>query len=86
MKLALICAEKLPAPAVRGGAIQIMIDGISPFLSFGHELTVFSITDPLFPARKNAIISHRFSQVANHLERIYPKACHPAGNPVRMDL
>ncbi|WP_239984841.1 glycosyltransferase family 4 protein [Sporolactobacillus pectinivorans] len=52
MKLALICTEKLPAPAVRGGAIQIMIDGISPFLSFGHELTVFSITDLSLPRQE----------------------------------
>lgn len=30
MNIAYVCTEKLPAPAVRGGAIQVMIDGIAP--------------------------------------------------------
>lgn len=46
MNIAFICTEKLPAPAIKGGAIQMMIDGVSPFLSEKHDLTVFSITDP----------------------------------------
>jgi glycosyltransferase involved in cell wall biosynthesis len=46
MKIAYICTEKLPSPAVKGGAIQLMIDGVAPFLSQNHELTIFSITDP----------------------------------------
>lgn len=46
MKLAFICTEKLPSPAIRGGAIQIMIDGITPFLRKNHDITIFSITDP----------------------------------------
>jgi glycosyltransferase involved in cell wall biosynthesis len=49
MKIAYICTEKLPAPAVKGGAIQMMIDGISPYLSEKHEMTIFSITDPALP-------------------------------------
>ncbi|WP_409302386.1 glycosyltransferase family 4 protein [Peribacillus sp. SCS-155] len=52
MKIALICTEKLPSPAVRGGAIQIMIDGILPFLIQHHDVTVFSITDPNLPDRE----------------------------------
>lgn len=30
MKIAYICTEKLPSPAIKGGAIQMMIDGVSP--------------------------------------------------------
>ncbi|TGA98091.1 glycosyltransferase family 1 protein [Sporolactobacillus shoreae] len=49
MKLAFVCTEKLPSPAIRGGAIQIMIDGISPYLSSNNDLSIFSITDPQLP-------------------------------------
>ncbi|RYM05629.1 glycosyltransferase family 1 protein [Sporolactobacillus sp. THM7-7] len=52
MKLAFICTEKLPSPAVRGGAIQILIDGVAPLLTEKHELTIFSITDPTLPDRE----------------------------------
>ncbi|HEY8343232.1 MAG TPA: glycosyltransferase family 4 protein, partial [Calditerricola sp.] len=52
MKLALICSEKLPSPAIRGGAIQTMIDGVVPFLRRRHEVTIFSITDPDLPERE----------------------------------
>jgi glycosyltransferase involved in cell wall biosynthesis len=53
MKIALICTEKLPSPAIRGGAIQIMIDGVSPLLSKEHDVTVYSITDPKLPRQEN---------------------------------
>lgn len=43
MKIALICTEKLPVPPVAGGAIQLYIDGIVPYLSQKHEITIFSI-------------------------------------------
>ena len=49
MRIAFICTEKLPSPAVKGGAIQLMIDGIAPFLAAKHDLTIFSITDPSLP-------------------------------------
>ncbi|RAK15356.1 glycosyltransferase involved in cell wall biosynthesis [Anoxybacillus vitaminiphilus] len=49
MKIAFICTEKLPSPAVKGGAIQLMIDGIAPFISQNHSLTIFSITDCSLP-------------------------------------
>ncbi len=42
----MICTESLPAPAINGGAIQIMIDGVSKFVAEAFQLTVFSITDP----------------------------------------
>lgn len=46
MKIAFICTEKLPVPAVSGGAIQQYIDGILPYLSQHHKITVFSIAHP----------------------------------------
>ncbi|AOL98940.1 Putative glycosyltransferase YtcC [Bacillus subtilis] len=52
MKLAFICTEKLPAPAVRGGAIQMMIDGVTPYFSSRYDLTIFSIEDPALPKEK----------------------------------
>lgn len=49
MKIAYICTEKLPSPAIKGGAIQMMIDGVSPYISQEYELTIFSISDPSLP-------------------------------------
>lgn len=46
MKIALICTEKLPVPAIAGGAIQQYIDGILPYLSSKHDITVFSVEHP----------------------------------------
>lgn len=42
LKIALICTEKMPVPAVLGGAIQTYIDGILPYLAKYHHITVFS--------------------------------------------
>lgn len=49
MNLAFVCTEKLPSPAIKGGAIQMMIDGVSPFLSENYNLTIFSVSDPSLP-------------------------------------
>ncbi|OPY56524.1 MAG: Spore coat protein SA [Pelotomaculum sp. PtaU1.Bin035] len=46
MKVALVCSEKLPVPPIRGGAIQLYIEGIVPYLKKRHQVTVFSINDP----------------------------------------
>jgi spore coat protein SA len=47
MKIAIISTEKLPVPAVRGGAIQIYIDSVASIIaSNGKNVTVISITDP----------------------------------------
>jgi len=43
MKLALICTEKLPVPPVAGGAVQLYIDGVLPYLAKKHDVTVFCI-------------------------------------------
>ncbi len=49
MRIAFICTEKLTVPPIRGGAIQILIDGIAPYISEKHELTIYCITDPELP-------------------------------------
>lgn len=46
MKIALICTEKLPVPPVAGGAIQLYIDGILPYISRKHKITVISLQHP----------------------------------------
>ncbi|MBE3576171.1 MAG: glycosyltransferase family 4 protein [Limnochordales bacterium] len=50
MRVALIATEKLPVPPVRGGAIQLYIDGILPYLTSHHDVTVFSVNDEQLPA------------------------------------
>jgi spore coat protein SA len=45
MKIALIATEKLPVPAIRGGAIQIYLEAIAPIIAQKHQVTVFSIQD-----------------------------------------
>lgn len=52
MKVALVCSEKLPVPPIRGGAIQLYIEGIIPFLIKRHQVTVFSINDPELEERE----------------------------------
>lgn len=42
----MICTEKLPVPAIKGGAIQTYISGVLPHLSSHHEITVLGIEDP----------------------------------------
>lgn len=49
MKLALICTEKLPVPPVAGGAVQLYIDGILPYLSQKHDVTVYCVKHPDLP-------------------------------------
>ncbi|ARK30743.1 glycosyltransferase family 4 protein [Halalkalibacter krulwichiae] len=49
MKILMICTEKLPVPAVRGGAIQTYIDGVSPTLAKNHDLTILGTTDDSLP-------------------------------------
>ena len=41
-----------PVPPVGGGAIQVLIDGVTPHLNAHHELTIFGITHPDLPERE----------------------------------
>lgn len=52
MKIAFVCTEKLPVPPVSGGAIQQYIDGVLPYLSRHHEITVFCIAYPGLPEQE----------------------------------
>ncbi|WP_259415686.1 glycosyltransferase family 4 protein [Bacillus toyonensis] len=65
MKIAIISTEKLPVPAVRGGAIQIYIDSVATIIaSKGNDVTVISITDPnLKPEEKKGGVRYiRFAE------------------------
>ncbi len=53
MHLAFICPEMLPLPAIRGGGVEALIDGVTPIIAKQHRLTVLSITDPALPVREN---------------------------------
>jgi spore coat protein SA len=43
LRIALISTEKLPVPPVAGGAVQLYINGILPYLKDKHEITVFTV-------------------------------------------
>jgi len=49
LKIALICTEKLPVPPVAGGAVQMYIHGILPYLSKHHDITVYGVQHPELP-------------------------------------
>lgn len=53
MKLALVCTEKLPIPPIAGGAVQQYIEGILPYLSEHHDVTVYSISYSDLPDFEN---------------------------------
>jgi spore coat protein SA len=42
LRIALISTEKLPVPPVAGGAVQLYINGILPYLKDKHEITVYT--------------------------------------------
>ncbi|UQD51487.1 glycosyl transferase [Bacillus methanolicus] len=46
MKIALAATEKLPVPAIRGGAIQIYLDSVASIIGKTADVTVISIKDP----------------------------------------
>ena len=70
MKAALICTEKLPVPPVAGGAVQLYIDGIVPYLSKKHEITVYSVRFPGLPEDeiKNGV---RYIRVPGRTDTMY---------------
>lgn len=59
MRVALVCTEKLPVPPIKGGAVQLYISGIFPYLARRHRVSVFSIADPGLPGReKSGAVEH----------------------------
>lgn len=73
MKIAFICTDFLTIPPINGGAIQILIDGIAPYISRNHDLTIYCITDPALPDREavNGVKYIRFPRknYTNHVAR-----------------
>ncbi|WP_173917909.1 glycosyltransferase family 4 protein [Halobacillus sp. Marseille-Q1614] len=57
MKILIICTEKLPVPAIRGGAIQTYIDGAVSILKRNHDITILGRSDEALPndERKDGI-------------------------------
>lgn len=53
MEIALIATEKLPVPAVRGGAIQIYLQSFAPLVAEHHHVTIFSVKDSNLPDKEN---------------------------------
>ncbi|OGO80258.1 MAG: glycosyl transferase family 1 [Clostridiales bacterium GWC2_40_7] len=70
MKLALVCTEKLPVPPIAGGAVQLYIDGILPYLSKKHEITVYSISYPGLP-NEETVDKVKFIRVPGRTETMY---------------
>ncbi|WP_377889560.1 glycosyltransferase family 4 protein [Alkalihalobacillus sp. R86527] len=64
MKIALVATEKLPVPAIRGGAIQIYLEAVSKLLANHHDVTVISIDDVNLESRErsNGVHYIRISQ------------------------
>lgn len=52
MNIAFVCTEKLTVPPIDGGAIQIYIEGILPYLKKHHDITVFCKSHPKLPDRE----------------------------------
>ncbi|MBM7096064.1 glycosyltransferase family 4 protein [Bacillus sp. H-16] len=94
MKVALICTESLPAPAVKGGAIQMFIDGITPFLKEKYQLTIYSISDPNLKnySAENGTEYIHFpkesyeTNVADHLKRRRYDVIHVFNRPANLQL
>lgn len=76
MKIALVCTEKLPVPPVAGGAVQLYIDGILPYLSDRHDITVFCIRYPGLPdvEKKENV---KYIRVPGKTDMIYAKSLAP---------
>lgn len=90
MELALIATEKLPVPAVRGGAIQIYLEAFAPLVAQNHKVTVFSVKDSSLPERDNVngveyvhVDADRYvSEVADHLKNRHFDVIHVCNRPV----
>jgi len=59
LNIALISTDKLPVPPIAGGAVQLYIEGILPYISKHHRVTVFSIDHPgLKPEEEKDGVKH----------------------------
>jgi spore coat protein SA len=71
MKIALVATEKLPVPAIRGGAIQIYLDSVASIIRRTADVTVISIKDPELKSseERNHVKYLRFDQ-QSYLEQL----------------
>ncbi|HET7658408.1 MAG TPA: glycosyltransferase family 4 protein [Bacillales bacterium] len=89
MEIALIATEKLPVPAVRGGAIQIYLQSFSPLIAKKHHVTVFSVQDPQLSDRETVdgvdhihVDQQNFvNEVAAHLKTRHFDVVHVCNRP-----
>jgi spore coat protein SA len=89
MKIALIATEKLPVPAIRGGAIQIYLDAVAPIIAKKHDVTVISITDKDLPdvESRNGVKYARFDEesyiqsLTHHLKEVHYDVVHLCNRP-----
>ncbi|OQP05576.1 glycosyl transferase [Geobacillus sp. 46C-IIa] len=90
MKIAMIATEKLPVPAIRGGATQIYLDATAAVMARKHDVTVLSIRDRELPdeeKNKNGVAYRRFAQetyvqeVAAHLRTETYDVIHVCNRP-----
>ncbi|PLR68992.1 MULTISPECIES: glycosyltransferase family 4 protein [Bacillaceae] len=89
MKIALIATEKLPVPAIKGGAIQIYLDSIAPLLAQKHEVTILSIQHPDLPETetRNGVhyirfaVSDYLSLLAEHIKNTQYDVIHLCNRP-----
>jgi spore coat protein SA len=94
MKLALIATEKLPVPAVRGGAIQIYLESIAPVIASHHDVTVISITDPSLPDLQtlNGVRYVRLQEdnyvelISDHLQKEHYDVIHVCNRPAWVEI
>ncbi|RBW70820.1 glycosyltransferase family 4 protein [Bacillus taeanensis] len=70
MKVLMICTEKLPIPAVLGGAIQTYIEGALPQLSKHHDITVLGISEPSLPD-KETVDGVKYVRIPGKVFEIY---------------
>ena len=70
MKIAFICTEKLPVPPVAGGAIQLYISGILPWLSDKHDITVYGVQYPGLPDVET-IDNVKYIRVPGKVDTVY---------------
>ncbi|MDE3838285.1 glycosyl transferase [Bacillus methanolicus] len=89
MKIALVATEKLPVPAIRGGAIQIYLDSVASIIGRTADVTVISIKDPELKdsEERNNVKYLRFDehsyleQLATHLSGAKYDVVHVCNRP-----
>ncbi|RSK54441.1 glycosyltransferase family 4 protein [Bacillus canaveralius] len=89
MKIALVATEKLPVPAIRGGAIQIYLDSVASYIGKTENVTVISIKDPDLPeSEKRSNVEyirfdeHRYlEEVTRHVSQVHYDVVHLCNRP-----